>query len=411
MTDRVFLTDSTSGSLEYVGDEPPDDVTDAPSDLETVTLDTQWERFFGTDTFVQFDATLAQPIEQPYLYDGELHTFRKDESELRDAQAQIQQMPWTLDHPPNNRVTHPKQIRGFWDDPRYDDGQEATLHVPVTDTEAIRYALENDEVSIGFSAALDWEADAVDAVQRDMVYDHGASVKTGRCPRSEGCGLHVGDSPSDGSADDLTAHGHVFSDALQTEMTEESQKQSASDPQFTEGEWVAWIDDEGTRRHGVLATLNGSTASVTPYNPTTKEATGEAITVPVADLREWVGPEADSCPGDGCSCGCHSSGLLADGLDPLADAPDGIYVEDGNWYGIAPSETADDKPKYDLNNCNDVKDAFNLRNSGDYDVEQSTLVARIKRAADSHDCPPEQKPWADSTDDPTKLLADYISNT
>jgi hypothetical protein len=83
-------------------------------------------------------------------------------------------------------------------------------------------------------------------------------------------------------------------------------------------------------------------------------------------------------------CGCGST----------VDAPSGIYVSDDNgWFGIAPSETADDEAKYELDNCNDVKDAWNLRGRGDYDIEESTLESRIKRAADAHDCPPEQKPW------------------
>lgn len=82
-----------------------------------------------------------------------------------------------------------------------------------------------------------------------------------------------------------------------------------------------------------------------------------------------------------------------DSMRETTDQPEGIHVMDGDWYGIAPSETSDDEPKYDLNTCNDVRDAWNLRGSGDYDIEQSTLEARIKRAADSHDCPAEYRPW------------------
>jgi len=75
--------------------------------------------------------------------------------------------------------------------------------------------------------------------------------------------------------------------------------------------------------------------------------------------------------------------------------PDGIYVEDGDWYGVAPSENPDKQPKYELNTCNDVKDAYNLRNNGDYDIETARLVARIKRAAQAHDCDNENRPWTD----------------
>jgi len=86
-------------------------------------------------------------------------------------------------------------------------------------------------------------------------------------------------------------------------------------------------------------------------------------------------------------------------VQPLAttDAPSGIYVDDdGDWYGVAPTENADEEAKYDLNNCNDVKDAWNLRGRGEYDIERSTLEARIKRAGDAHDCPTEMKPWTEN---------------
>ena len=80
-------------------------------------------------------------------------------------------------------------------------------------------------------------------------------------------------------------------------------------------------------------------------------------------------------------------------MEETIDAPEGIYTEDGDWYGIKPSETSDEEPKYDLNTCNDVKDAWNQRGSGHYSVEESTLESRIKRAADAHDCPNEYRPW------------------
>jgi hypothetical protein len=96
-------------------------------------------------------------------------------------------------------------------------------------------------------------------------------------------------------------------------------------------------------------------------------------------------------------------------MQSTTDAPEGIYTEDGDWYGISPSENPDgDSPKYPLNTCNDVKDAWNLRNHGSYSVDTSTLEARIKRAAKSKDCPTENRPWEDSYDGGIDALAESI---
>ncbi len=99
--------------------------------------------------------------------------------------------------------------------------------------------------------------------------------------------------------------------------------------------------------------------------------------VDITDISENSNPTDDS----------HS-------MKETTDAPSGIYTEDGEWYGISPSENPDgDEPKYPLNSCNDVKDAWNLRGSGDYTIEKSTLESRIQRVSDSKDCPPEYRPW------------------
>lgn len=228
MTEHYF-TDTATATLEYVADGQTGETDTAvtPATVETVTLDTAWTEFFGTDQFVQFDATVAQPIEQPYVYDGQLQTFRKDEDELREAQAQLNHLSWTMGHPDGNVVSDASEIRGFWTDPVYDDGQHATLNVPANDEQAVQFALEHDDVSVGFSGTLDWETadEHVDAVQRNMAYDHVASVDSGRCPPEKGCGLH-----RDGGVqnDAHPAHGHVHAaDAVEV-------------PDLSEGEMVRW---------------------------------------------------------------------------------------------------------------------------------------------------------------------------
>jgi hypothetical protein len=118
----------------------------------------------------------------------------------------------------------------------------------------------------------------------------------------------------------------------------------------------------------------------------------------MSTLESWIGPQTDACDGI-CCCGCHDGPYLD-------SAPKGVHVNEGGWYGIAPDENPDDEYKYELDNCNDVKDAYNLRNNGDYDVATDTLVARITRAAQEHDCPSNRLP-----DGLVEMMTDSADNT
>lgn len=327
MQDKLFFTDVSTATLEYAGDSAAvDGINDVKaSDLETVTLDSPWNNFFDTDEYVQFEATVAQPIVQPYFYDGELKRFQKAKDELEQAQAQLDNLPWTVKHPPEDRITTADQIRGFWTDPEYDDGQQATLNIPYNDTDGIRFALQHGDVSVGFSGTLDWDSgdEMVDAVQRDMAYDHVASVKNGRCPPEKGCGLHADDEVHDMSdssegasptrcglyTDDvdpeehnLEQHGHV-TDNVQTQMNEEDQVVPSNG--WSEGDWVSYMDD-GQRFHGQIDNIDGDTVTVLRYDGREETLTEEMDNVPINRVNTWVGPHADSCDGL-CTCGCHDS--------------------------------------------------------------------------------------------------------
>jgi hypothetical protein len=269
---KHFFTDTTTATLQVVGDSVSGNAT--AEDADTVHLDSPWNDFFDTDEhaergsatstsstttdeYVRFRATVAQPIVQPYFYDGDVRYFAKDESELRDAQAQIQHLPWTMGHPEDDRVTDSSEIRGFWDSPDYEDGQEAVLYIPADDTEAVRFAIQNDEVSIGFSGTLDWVEDPdsdtpslttdggdtvyADAVQRNMAYDHIASVEQGRCPPEKGCGLHTDEArdasdPAEGGdarrcglhTDSVGSHGHAR--VVDADIS----------AKYDEGDWLSW---------------------------------------------------------------------------------------------------------------------------------------------------------------------------
>lgn len=62
------------------------------------------------------------------------------------------------------------------------------------------------------------------------------------------------------------------------------------------------------------------------------------------------------------------------------------YEDDGQYYAVAPDENPDDEPKYPINSCSDVEDAWKLRNHGDISIEVSTLESRIKNRAQELGC-------------------------
>lgn len=416
------FTDTASATLEYAGDG---DFTDDfhPSDADTVTLDTPWENFFGTDEYVRFDATVAQPIVQPYVIKGQFARFKKDEDALRRAQAQLDNLPWTMGHPEGDRVTRADEIRGFWKNPRWNDGQEATLYVPANDDEAVQFAYENESVSIGFSGDIRLSDDAdYDGEQYNFAYDHVASVEnTARCPPERGCGIHTDTSPShpehnQGSQGNIPpSHGHV-TDVVRSVSTEEDGDPEMPDvpesDEWNEGDWVSFHAD-GEYHHGKITYVDAERALVHRYDTESEELSDEATTVATASLSEWVGPYADSCPGDHCSCGCHTTMTGTQ----FTDAPDGLYEADGEWFAVAPDEHSKDSTDhpndamYPVGGCGDVQDAWNLRGHGeDLDIDQSTLEARIKRTADAQDCPDSQRPWTDNdtTTDSMTDIQDFI---
>ncbi len=288
MQQRQFFTDNTSADLTYAAETTVDTDFD-PQNAETIVLDSKWNEFFGTDEYVTFDATVAQPIVQNYFYDGELQQFRKPEDELKEAQAQIDNLPWTVGHPEKKRVTNSEEIRGFWSDPHWNDGQQATLYVPANDSDAVRFAVQNDGVSIGFGGSLEWvDGEPYDANQRNFAYDHIASVENGRCSPEDGCEI---------LNDSTDPHGHTISsveplgstaedvvaDAVQTEMTEEGQMDGEMNPKYSEGDWVRWEWSDGTAIGQVESVHTDGPVSVsgTSRDPSEK---GE----PVYKINHWV---------------------------------------------------------------------------------------------------------------------------
>ena len=183
---------ATHDGVESLTDEFKTDL------LKKVEIDKQpWIDFFGTDTFYQFEPVVARPIVQRYFLNGEVYRFKKDRQELIDAQWQIDNLPWTVTHPDNDTISSTDEIRGFFRDPWWDDavdGQRAKLFVPDNDEAALDYIRENRGISIGFSPEFEWvDNEEYDAIKRNLLYDHIASVAHGRCSVEDGCGLDVVD--------------------------------------------------------------------------------------------------------------------------------------------------------------------------------------------------------------------------
>jgi len=320
---KHFFTDTTTATLQVVGDSVSGNAT--AEDADTVHLDSPWNDFFDTDEYVRFRATVAQDIVQPYFYDGEVKYFAKDEAELREAQPQIQHLPWTMGHPEDDRVTDSSEIRGFWDSPEYDDGQHAEVFIPADDTDAVRFAIQNDEVSIGFSGTLDWVEDPdsdtpslttdggdtvyADAVQRNMAYDHIASVEQGRCPPEKGCGLHTDEArdasdPAEGGdarrcglhTDSVGSHGHarVVDSEHDISASYDEGASSASgtvsdaelSAKFSEGDWLSW-EWSGGEATGRVETVSTSEPLSVNGGETVRDPTEEGE--PVYKLKHWDG--------------------------------------------------------------------------------------------------------------------------
>ena len=127
-----------------------------------------------------------------------------------------------------------------------------------------------------------------------------------------------------------------------------------------------------------------------------------------------AGVKQGRCSGeDGCGLDDADHGEVVDGATETHEGteydiapPTADYTDEGTYYAIAPDETSGDEPKYPINSCSDVEDAWHLRGHGDYDVSQSTLESRIKDKArdlgcDVPDSDTEESSDSDCPCDPT----------
>lgn len=225
-------------------------------EVETVTLDDPpHAEAFDTKEFYKIPATVARPIRQPYHIAGDTVWLKKPRQELKRAAWSLDNAPWTHGHPENQdgsqMVKSVDDVRGFWRDPRYIDSVDdldADLHVPVGDEKSKQYLEENSDVSVGFYnriervdeydgivGGMDDTEEDIDGYQTQMLFDHVASVKVGRCPSGKGCGI---------DSADLSEHGHVEPIYKGTRLTDEGREtdgpMEADQSSHThEGSWYA----------------------------------------------------------------------------------------------------------------------------------------------------------------------------
>ncbi len=363
------VIDSSDG-VSFSWDEEHIVTVDAPSDLQGA---------FDTNQFYKIeDATIARPIKQPYMDDGDVKWYKKPADELRKAAWSFDNSAYTIDHPMTGMVKDVHDVHGFWRSVRYDDDSDrlqGDLYIPSNDTEALEFIEEHKDVSAGYYNRVvskydgdtgDLTNDDVDGFQVDMYGNHIASVERGRCSSEDGCGL---DSKRTGN---VVMEVSTFADAKT----------------YSEGTMVSWGNGSGkivdSKTDGCFdERIDGDFEICASENEPVYLIDNDGTMV--AHKHETLTVESSD------------ASTIYEGEESMTDAPSGIYVDDdGDWYGVAPTENAEDEAKYDLNNCNDVKDAWNQRGSGHYDIERSTLEARIKRAGDAHDCPTEMKPWTEN---------------
>lgn len=90
----------------------------------------------------------------------------------------------------------------------------------------------------------------------------------------------------------------------------------------------------------------------------------------------------------------------ADGADSMDETEDAGRTIDGTWFAVPPEDTSGDDPKFPIDSCSDVQDAWQLRgHAKGLSIDQSTLENRIQNRAESLDCDvPDAEESEDSLD-------------
>ncbi len=353
---RYFVHDSIESSISIPqndGVEKDDDGFHFYWDEQPVVElnNQQWTQHFNTDKFYKIDTVVAKELKQKYVIDNELYTFKKIASELKKAQWSLDNSPYTLTHPDQGHVRSVDQIHGFYRNPRFDKDEKeqiATLYLPINDDKALDFIEKYQDISVGFYNRLEQtDEEGVDAIQTDMFYDHVASVKNGRCSGENGCGLNI--------------------DSLDVDVDVKEKIQEET-------------------QNGMIGHMNLSTSNVLDRSRESCQCQSDS-----SDCgSNCTCDRNDNKKGSNCDCGCTCSNSTN---NEHRDS-EGNYLitndyrdEDNKYYAISPSENnGEDSPSYPITNCSDARDAWDLRNNGDYSISVEDLKRRIKRRAGKLNC-------------------------
>lgn len=162
------------------------------SRLSTHGLGEPYDTFFGTDAFHALSVVAARPIRQSYNIDGQDITLKKPASELAAGAMTLSDRPWTIGHPKIGRVMQRDSIEGIVRNPSYNyetDSLEVDVYIPQHSQTAKNALSSMRDVSVGFYNTVDTDTTekGVDGLQRDLIFDHLASVRSGRCSAEQGC--------------------------------------------------------------------------------------------------------------------------------------------------------------------------------------------------------------------------------
>lgn len=339
----VYISHDTVEAEFDIGDTEVetsgDDVELSLDEERIVTVNNApWQEAFDTERFLVADAVVARPIKQKYAYDGDVVTYKKPRDELKRAAWSLDNSPYTIGHPSTGSVRSVDDVHGFWRDPEYhenDDELRSRVYIPVDDDEAFEHISESTDVSVGFSHRIsDADEDDVDGYQVDMLFDHVASVETGRCSGEDGCGIEVNEMSRAGESLDVSTDSY----------------------------------------------------DITPSHGTSED---------VDDGTIGIYFEGESPVSEG------------DSDDSAVTQVTGDYRDsDDRYYALSPEEGYGE-PKYPIENCSDVEDAWKLRGHGDYRPSQDTLEERIKRRANDLDC--DNMPWDEENTNDNETTSDNMT--